>query len=147
MMPIHRRHSAMICIAPTLTTRTRGLRLHPRHHHHRQWEATVEKVQHNLLCGHTTRTTLSLFTCHIYVFVVWFNYLRYVRFSRRNSVSQFGTCCHMPFHVFCVLNYIMPYFVRFYLQYVISFHYVHNIKLNIMATDNENNNIMKSPIL
>ena len=31
----------------------------PRHHHQQQWEATMEKVQHNLLCGHTTRTTLS----------------------------------------------------------------------------------------
>ena len=48
----------MIHIAPALITRTRGLRRHPRHHH-QQWEATVEKVQHNLLCGHTTRTILS----------------------------------------------------------------------------------------
>jgi hypothetical protein len=24
-------------------------------HHHQQWEDTAEKVQHNLLCGHTTR--------------------------------------------------------------------------------------------
>jgi hypothetical protein len=37
--------------------------------------------------------------------------------------------------------------VWFYLQYVISFHYVRNIKLNIMTTDNENNNTIKSPIL
>ena len=59
MVQVHRRHSAMIHIAPALITRTRGLRHHPRHHHHQQWEATVEKVQHNLLCGHTTRTTLS----------------------------------------------------------------------------------------
>ena len=49
----------MIHIAPALTTRTRGLRRHARHHHQQQWEATVEKVQYNLLCGHTTRMTLS----------------------------------------------------------------------------------------
>ena len=49
----------MIHIVPALTTRTSGLRRHPRHHHRQQWEATMEKVQHNLLCGHTTRTTLS----------------------------------------------------------------------------------------
>ena len=49
----------------------------------------------------------------------------------------------MPFHVLCVLNYIMPYFVRFYLQHVIIFHYVRNIKLNIMTTNNENNHIIK----
>ena len=55
MVQVHRRHSAMIHIAPALITRTRGLH----HHHHQQWEATVEKVQHNLLCGHTTRMTLS----------------------------------------------------------------------------------------
>ena len=48
----------MIHIAPVLTTRTRGLPRHP-HHQQQQWEATMEKVQHNLLCGHTTRTTLS----------------------------------------------------------------------------------------
>ena len=53
----------------------------------------------------------------------------------------------MPFHVFCVLNYIMPYFVRFCLQHVIIFHYVRNVKLNIMTTNNENNYIIKSPIL
>ena len=49
----------MIHIAPALITRTRGLHRHPRRPHQQQWEATVEKVQHNLLCGHTTRTTLS----------------------------------------------------------------------------------------
>ena len=49
----------MIHIAPTLITRTRGLPRHPRHHHQQQREATMEKVQHNLLCGHTTRMTLS----------------------------------------------------------------------------------------
>ena len=49
----------MIHIAPALATRTRGLHRHPRHHHDQQWEATVEKVQHNLLCGHSTRMTLS----------------------------------------------------------------------------------------
>ena len=59
MVQVHRRHSAIIHIAPTLITRTRGLCRHPRHHHYQQWEATVEKVQHNLLCGHITRTTLS----------------------------------------------------------------------------------------
>ena len=59
IVQVHRRHSAMIHIIPALIIRTRGLRRHPRHHHHQQWEATVEKVQHNLLCGHTTRTTLS----------------------------------------------------------------------------------------
>ena len=48
----------MIHIAPTLTTRTRGLPHYARHHH-QQWKATVEKVQHNLLCGHTTMMTLS----------------------------------------------------------------------------------------
>jgi hypothetical protein len=52
---VHRRHSAMIHIAHVLITRTRGLRRHNRHHHHQQWEDTIEKVQHNLLCGHTTR--------------------------------------------------------------------------------------------
>ena len=59
MVQVHRRHSATIHIAPALITRTRGLHHHPCHHHQQQWEATVEKVQHNLLCGHTTRTTLS----------------------------------------------------------------------------------------
>ena len=60
MVQVHRRHSAMIHIAPVLITRTRGLRRHPHHHQQQQqWEATVEKVQHNLLYGHTTRTTLS----------------------------------------------------------------------------------------
>ena len=49
----------MIHITPALTTKTRGLPHHPCHHHHQQWKATVEKVQHNLLCGHTIRTTLS----------------------------------------------------------------------------------------
>ena len=49
----------MIHIAPALTTRTRGLPRHPRHHQQQQREATIEKVQHNLLCGHTTRMTLS----------------------------------------------------------------------------------------
>ena len=49
----------MIHIAPALIIRRRGLRRHPRHHQQQQWEATVENVQHNLLCGHTTRTTLS----------------------------------------------------------------------------------------
>ena len=49
-------------IAPALTTGKRGLPHHPRHHHHQQREATMEKVQHNLLCGHTTRMTLS-FSC------------------------------------------------------------------------------------
>ena len=34
MVQVHRRHSAMIHIAPALITRTRGLRRHPRHHHH-----------------------------------------------------------------------------------------------------------------
>ena len=32
MVQVHRRHSVMIHIAPTLITRTRGLRRHPRHH-------------------------------------------------------------------------------------------------------------------
>ena len=59
MVQVHRRYSVMIHIAPALITRTRGHCRHPRHHHHQQWEATMEKVQHNLLCGHTTRTTLS----------------------------------------------------------------------------------------
>ena len=63
MVQVHRRHSAMIHIAPALISRTRCLHHHPRHHHHhqqqQQWKATVEKVQHNLLCGHTTRMTLS----------------------------------------------------------------------------------------
>ena len=45
----------MIHIATALITGTRGLRHHPR----RQWEATLEKVQHNLLCAHTTSMTLS----------------------------------------------------------------------------------------
>ena len=49
----------MIHIAPALITGTRVLRRHPRCHHHQQWEATLEKVQHNLLCGQTTRMTLS----------------------------------------------------------------------------------------
>jgi hypothetical protein len=31
----------------------------PCHHHHQQWEDIMEKVQYNLLCGHTTRTNLS----------------------------------------------------------------------------------------
>ena len=59
MVQVHRRHSTMIHIAPALIIRTRGLRRHPRHHHQQQWEDTVEKVQHNLLCGHTTRRNLS----------------------------------------------------------------------------------------
>ena len=59
MVLVHRRHSTMIHIAPALITRTRGLRRHPCHHHPQKWEATVEKVQHNLLYGHTTRMTLS----------------------------------------------------------------------------------------
>ena len=49
----------MIHIAPALITRTMDLYRHPSHHHHQQWEANVEKVQHNLLCGHTIRMTLS----------------------------------------------------------------------------------------
>ena len=49
----------MIHIAPTLTTRTRGLPRHPYHHQQQQREATMEKAQHNLLCGHTIRMTLS----------------------------------------------------------------------------------------
>ena len=106
MVPIHRRHSTMIHITPALITKTRGLRRHPCHHHQQQWEATMEKVQHNLLCGHTTRTTI-LFTWHIHVFVVWFNYLRHIRFSRRNYVPLFGTCSHMPFLVLVVcFNYL-----------------------------------------
>ena len=52
----------------------------------------------------------------------------------------------MPFHVFCVLNYIMPYVVRFYLQHVFTFQYVRNIKQNIETINNENNHIMKSSI-
>ena len=36
MVQVHRRHSAMIHIAPALITTTRGLRHHPRHHHHQQ---------------------------------------------------------------------------------------------------------------
>ena len=59
MVQVHMRHSAMIYIAPALITRTRGLHRHPRRHHHQQWKAFVEKVQHNLLCSHTTRMTLS----------------------------------------------------------------------------------------
>ena len=31
----------------------------------------------------------------------------------------------------------------FYLQYVNSFHYLRNIKINIMTTNNENNKTMK----
>ena len=46
----------MIHIAPALIIGTRVLR---RRHHQQQWEATLEKVQHNLLYGHTTRMTLS----------------------------------------------------------------------------------------
>jgi hypothetical protein len=42
------------------------------------------------------------FTCHIYDFVVWFNYLRHVRFSRMTYVPLFGTCSHMLFHVLVV---------------------------------------------
>ena len=59
MVQVHMRHSVMIHIAPALITRTMGLRRYPRHHHQQQWEATMEKVQHNLLYGHTTRTTRS----------------------------------------------------------------------------------------
>ena len=49
----------------------------------------------------------------------------------------------MSFHVFCVLNYIIPYFVRFYLQHVITFQYARNIKRNIKTINNENNHIIK----
>jgi len=64
-----------------------------------------------------------------------------------NSVPRFGTCSHMPFHVFRVLNYIMSYVIRFYLQHVFTFQYVRNIKRNIETINNENNHIMKSSIL
>ena len=48
-----------------------------------------------------------LFMCHIHVFVDSFNYLRHVRFSRRNYVPLFGTCSHMPFRVRVVrFNYL-----------------------------------------
>jgi hypothetical protein len=33
----------LIHIAPALITRTTGLRYHPRHLHHQQWEGTAEK--------------------------------------------------------------------------------------------------------
>ena len=49
----------MIHIAPALTTRRRGLPRHPHHQQQQQREATMKKVQHNLLCDHTTRMTLS----------------------------------------------------------------------------------------
>jgi hypothetical protein len=107
MVPVPRSHSAMIHIAPALITRTRGLR---RQYHHQQWDDTVEKVQHNLLCGHTPRRNLFFFwenrrnlsyshAISMCLFVVWFNYLRHVRFSRRTSIPLFGTCSHMPHHV------------------------------------------------
>ena len=48
-------------------------------------------------------------------------------------------------HVF--VFFIINYFVTFYLHYVTSFHYLCNIKLNIMTTNNETNNTMKDPII
>jgi hypothetical protein len=43
----------------------------------------------------------------------------------------------------CICN---PHFLRFYLYYMNSFHYLCNIKLNIMTINNETNSNMKGPI-
>jgi hypothetical protein len=57
MVPVHRRYHALIHIATALVTGTKGLR----HHRHRllQWEDTMEKGQHNLLCGDNSKSNLS----------------------------------------------------------------------------------------
>ena len=62
--------------------------------------------------------------------VLWFIY------EQCYLILDFALCC-----------YIMPYFVRLCLQHVVTFHYECNIILNIMTTNNENNYIIKSPIL
>ena len=54
-VPIHRKHRALIHIAIAPVTRRTCLHLHRR----LQWEDTVEKGQHNLLCGITTRSIVS----------------------------------------------------------------------------------------
>jgi hypothetical protein len=102
MVSVHRTHFSMIHIAPTQITKTKALLHHP---HHQQWEDTAEKVQHNLLCGHTTRSNQS------HMFVVWLNYLRHVRVSPKNYIPQFGTCSHMPFHVLCGVHYVIMYLI------------------------------------
>ena len=66
---------------------------------------------------------------------------------KENSVPRFGTCSHMPFNVFRVLIYIMPYVVKFFLQHVFKFKYVRIIKQNIKTIDNENSHIIKNLIL
>jgi hypothetical protein len=55
MVQVHSRHNALIFIATALVRRRRGLC----RHHPLQWEDTLEKGQHNLLCGNTTRSDLS----------------------------------------------------------------------------------------
>ena len=130
MVPVHRRHSAMIHIVPALIIRTRVLRRHPRRHHHQQWEDTLEKVQHNLLCGHTTRTNQSFKRATSMCLFFCFNHLRHVRVSRRKYVPLFGTYSHMPFQVLVVcFNYLRH--VRFTpgplypsLVYVITCHFM-----------------------
>jgi hypothetical protein len=56
--------------------------------------------------------------------------------SNEDDISVEGA-----FHVMCVLNYVMHYFVMFYL------HYLRNIELIIMTTNNETNNTTKGSII
>jgi hypothetical protein len=43
VVAFHRMDYTMIHIAPAIIIRITGLRHHPRHLHHQQWEGTVEK--------------------------------------------------------------------------------------------------------
>lgn len=80
--------------------------------------------------------------------VVRLNYLRRVRFSSVPLYHSLVHVSHMSFHVTCETNYVIHYFVMFYLHYVNSFHYLCNIKLNIMTiNNNETNNTMKGSII
>ena len=77
MVHVHRRHSAMIHIAPALITKTRGLCRHPSltmGGYYREGATQFTMWPHY-------QDDPILFTWHIHVFVVWFNYLRHVRFS------------------------------------------------------------------
>ena len=67
----------------------------------------MEKGQHSLLCGHTTRPKRTHSEATSNRFVVSLIYLRHVWVSQKNYVTLFGTCSHMPFHVFVnCLNYL-----------------------------------------
>jgi hypothetical protein len=50
------------------------------------WDGSLGPDDFDELVYQFSVESKSDFTCHIYDFVIWFNYLRHVRFSRRTYV-------------------------------------------------------------